>query len=120
MACKRQFIFYVAFLLLRSFLFLVAWHIVSQSTWSHLNMLAMNLGKCVKIMAAVSRGQGQFQFCQVSLLVVDAGDGGTEVVGAEGLDGHLLDDMLELRGGHLDLVDLAGQHLGVVLVYGGL
>merc|ERR1712029_1131281 len=28
--------------------------------------------------------------------------------------------MLEVRGGHLDLGDLAGQHLGVVLVHGGL
>merc|ERR1719322_2332041 len=40
-------------------------------------MLAMNLGKCVKIMAAVSRGQGQFQFCQVNMSVYSLWTQGT-------------------------------------------
>ena len=49
---------------------------------------------------------------------VDAGDGHAPVVGAERLQGDLLDDLLELRGGHRDLHLLGGQHLG--LVHGGL
>ena len=91
---------------------LVASQYVGNEPWK----VGQNHGSSLQGPGPISILSGQY----VSLLVVDAGDGGTEVVGAEGLDGHLLDDMLELRGGHLDLVDLAGQHLGVVLVHGGL
>ena len=40
--------------------------------------------------------------CQ-RLGAVDAGDGHAPVVGAEGLQGDLLDDLLELRGRHLEI-----------------
>ena len=48
---------------------------------------------------------------------MDAGDGEAKVVCAEGLHGDLLDDLLELRGGHLDLMHLGGQ--GLVLHHCG-
>merc|ERR1712226_504890 len=69
---------------------------------------------------SVSMGQGQFSYvaCQdVSLGSVSADDGMAHVVGAERLHGNLLDDLLELRGGDLDLVHLGGQ--GLVLHDGG-
>merc|ERR1712066_861004 len=70
---------------------------------------------------SVSMGQGQFSYvaaCQdVSLGSVSADDGMAHVVGAERLHGNLLDDLLELRGGDLDLVHLGGQ--GLVLDDGG-
>ena len=78
---------------------LVASQYVGNEPWK----VCQNHGSSLQGPGPISILSGQ----HVSLLVVDAGDGGTEVVGAEGLDGHLLDDMLELRGGHLDLVDLA-------------
>merc|ERR1711948_163724 len=68
---------------------LVASQYVGNEPWK----VSQNHGSSLQGPGPISILSGQ----HVNLLVVDAGDGGTEVVGAEGLDGHLLDDMLELR-----------------------
>merc|ERR1712108_90835 len=93
------------FLLFGSLAHRLSKHLVaSQYVGNGPRKVCQNHGSSLQGPEPISILQGQ----HVNLLVVDAGDGGAEVVGAEGLDGHLLDDLPELRGGHLDLVHLAG------------